>query len=142
MSGTKIFQSMGFVQEYSKYYKVSLWTKFRKNWWLNFPINSENSVYGTFLAHFPHFGGKKKLSWKIWLSRTTSYGFLAPCQNFKKVNDTIQRKCPDRWKDGQKDRRTDGQTLFYRNLPATAGGPTSKNKIWTYPQISKSVTSS
>ena len=24
--------------------------------------------------------------------------------------------------DGQKDRRTDGQTLFYRTLPAAAGG--------------------
>ena len=40
------------------------------------------------------------------LSHTTSYGFLAPCQNLEKVNDTIQRKCPDRWKDG----RTEGQT--------------------------------
>ena len=36
------------------------------------------------------------------LSRTTSYGFLALCQNLEKVNDTIQRKCPDRWKDRRK----------------------------------------
>ena len=28
------------------------------------------------------------------------------------------------WKDRQKDTRTDGQTLFHRTLPATAGGPT------------------
>ena len=30
------------------------------------------------------------------LSRTTSYGSLAPCQNLEKVNDTIQRKRPDK----------------------------------------------
>ena len=42
---------------------------------------------------------------------------------FRKINDTIQRKRPDRGKDGRTDRRTDGQTLFYRILPATAGGP-------------------
>ena len=53
------------------------------------------------------------------LSRTTSYRFLVPWQNLGKTNDTIPRKCPDRQKDGQKD----GQTLFYRTLPATAGGP-------------------
>ena len=29
------------------------------------------------------------------------------------------------WKDG----RTDGQTLFYRTLPATTGGPKSSIKI-------------
>ena len=45
--------------------------------------------------------------WKIQLSRTTSYGFLASCQNLEKVNDTIQRKCPGRQKDGRTDR---GQT--------------------------------
>ena len=34
------------------------------------------------------------------LSRTTSYGFLAPCQNLEKTNGTIPRKRPDRQKDG------------------------------------------
>ena len=58
-----------------------------------------------FLTHFPHFGGKKTFSWKIRLSHTTSYGFLAPCQNFKKFNDTIQRKRLDRQTEGQKDRQ-------------------------------------
>ena len=74
----------------------------------------ENPVLASFLANFPYFGGKKNFSWKIWLSRTTSYGFLAPCKNLEKVNDTIQRKYLDR--------RKDGQTLFYRTLPATARG--------------------
>ena len=36
-----------------------------------------------------------------------SYGFLATCQNLEKVNDTIQRKCPERRKNRQKDRWKD-----------------------------------
>ena len=71
---------------------------------------------------FPIFGAKKIFLENPALSRTTSYGFLAPCQNLEKVNDTIQRKRPDRGKDGQ--------TLFYRTLPATAGSPTSSEKIY------------
>ena len=39
----------------------------------------------------------------------------------EKTNDTIPRKCPDRQKNGRKDR----QTLFHRTLPANAGDPTS-----------------
>ena len=59
---------------------------------------------------FPHFGAKKNFPESLSLSRTTSYGFLAPCQNSeKKTNNTITRKCPDR----QKDR----QALFHRILP-------------------------
>ena len=27
--------------------------------WLNFPVNSKHSVFGPFLAHFPHFWGKQ-----------------------------------------------------------------------------------
>ena len=49
-------------------------------------------------------------------SHKTSYGFLASCQNLEKTNNTFPRKCHDRRKDGEKD-------LFYRILPATAGGP-------------------
>ena len=30
------------------------------------------------------------------MSHTTSYGFLAPCQNFEKTKDAIPRKQPDR----------------------------------------------
>ena len=33
------------------------------------------------------------------LSRTTSYGFLASCQNLEKTNNKIPRKRPDRRKD-------------------------------------------
>ena len=44
--------------------------------------------------------------WKIRLSRTTSYGFLASCQHLEKTNDTIPRKRPDRMA-GRTDGRTD-----------------------------------
>ena len=57
---------------------------------------------------FPIFGAKNIFLENPALSCTTSYGFLAPCQNSEKVNDTIQRKCPDR----QKDRRTDRHTIL------------------------------
>ena len=40
------------------------------------------------------------------LSRTTSHGILALCQNLEKINETIPRKRTDRPKDG----RTDGST--------------------------------
>ena len=76
------------------------------------------------MAHFwPIFGAKKNFLKNLVLSRTTSYGFLTPCQNLEKVNDTIQRKHPHRRTEGRKD---DEQTLFYRTLPATAGGPIMK----------------
>ena len=64
-----------------------------------------------FLAHFWSI-------FPIFLSRTTSYGFLASCQNLEKTNETIPRKHPDR--------RKDGQTLFNRTLPANAGSPIKK----------------
>ena len=67
---------------------------------------------------FPDFWGKKKkkkIPKNLALSHTISFGFLAPCQNLEKNNDTIQRKCPDIWKDGE--------TLIYRTLRATTGGP-------------------
>ena len=69
---------------------------------------------------FPIFWAKC-FFWKIWLSHTTSYGFLASCQNLEKTNDTIPRKCPDRWKDGRKDQ----QTLFYRTLQVNNRGSKS-----------------
>ena len=67
-----------------------------------------------FLVHFTNFWGKKKFSGKLGLSRM-SYGLLAPCQNFEKTNDAILRKRPDR--------RKDGQILFHRTIPPTAGDP-------------------
>ena len=67
-----------------------------------------------FLAHFgsifPIFGAKKNFLENPALSPTTSYGFLAPCQNLEKINDIIQRKCPERQKDGRTEGWTEGQT--------------------------------
>ena len=68
---------------------------------------------------WPVFGGEKLFPENLALSRTTAYGFLAPCQNLDKTSDTSPRKCPDRRTKGQKD----GQTLFHKTLPATARGP-------------------
>ena len=81
------------------------------------------------LGLFSQFLAQKKF--KIFLenlalSCTTSYGFLVPCQNLEKVNDTIQRKCPDRWKDRQ--------NLFHRTLPVTVGG--QKRLVFTQNQTS------
>ena len=56
---------------------------------------------------WPIFGAKKIFLESLALSRTTSYGFLAPCQNFEKVNHTIQRKHPDRYNEGRNDRSMD-----------------------------------
>ena len=50
------------------------------------------------------FGAKKIFLKNLSLSCTTSYGFLAPCQNLEKVNDTIQTKRLDRWKIRRTDR--------------------------------------
>ena len=64
-------------------------------------------------------GGKKKfprisgcvMPNFVWVSSTMP--------KFRKINDTIQRKPLARWKD----RRKATETLFYRTLPATVGGP-------------------
>ena len=77
-----------------------------------FSLNSKNPAFCQFLV-------QKIFSRNPALSRKTSYGLLAPYQNLEKTNDTIPRKRPHRWKDGRKD----GQTLFYKTLPATARGP-------------------
>ena len=86
---------MRFVQKYKKYYNIfyrpnseKLMTKF------------SNKLKNLYLVHFESiftiFGVKKIFLENITLPRATSYGFLAPCQNLEKVNDTIQRKRPDR----------------------------------------------
>ena len=89
---------MGFAQECSKYYKLSLQNKFRKNEWLHFSINSKNlSLAKTF-----------------WGQNTTSYGSLTPCQNLKKINDPIPKKMSrkDRWRNGWMNGRTDRPFLI------------------------------
>ena len=70
-----------------------------------------------FLPHFSSF-----------VSQANSYGFLALCQNLEKTNDTIPRKCRNRWKGNQKDRRVDRPYITgYRTLPANTGGPKLNN---------------
>ena len=61
------------------------------------------------------------------MSHTTSYGFLAPCQNLEISNDIYNSKKTargkDRQKDEQKDRRAEGRTDPFHKIPAIAGGP-------------------
>ena len=71
-----------------------------------------------FLAHF--WSIFPILVSKEYCPCTTSYGFLAPCQNLEKTNDKIPRKCPEKRKEGQKEGQKDGQTLFHRALLVTA----------------------
>ena len=70
-----------------------------------------------FLAYFgpfsPIFRAMRIFLKNPALSPTTSHGFLSPCQKLGKTNDQIPRKLSDR--------RTDGQTLFHRTLPAWPG---------------------
>ena len=53
---------------------------------------------------FPIFGAKKMFPENSGLSCTTSYRFLAPCQNLEKTNDKFQENA-------QTDRRTDVSVL-------------------------------
>ena len=65
----------------------------------------------SFLAHFGTFlsifGAMRIFLKNPALPRTTSRGFLSPCQKLEKTNDQIPRKLPDRckdlWKYGQTD---------------------------------------
>ena len=47
--------------------------------------------------------------------------------SFKRNNELIPRKLPDKKTEGQKDGRTDGKTLIHRTLPATTEGPKETN---------------
>ena len=63
------------------------------------------TVFDPFLVHFPNFFGKIFFLENPVLLRTTSYGFLVPCLNLEKTNDTIPRKRLERRKDGRKNGR-------------------------------------
>ena len=53
-------------------------------------------------------GAKEIFPENLALPCTTSHGFLAPCQNLEKTNDTIRRKLPDRGRtEGQMEGRAD-----------------------------------
>ena len=69
-----------------------------------FSTKFKKPVFGHFWVHFPNFWGKKIFLENAALSCTTSYGFLAPCENLEKVNNVNQRKHLDRQKDGRMDR--------------------------------------
>ena len=62
-----------------------------------------------FWSIFTILGAKKFFLENVALSRTSSYGFLAPCQNLGKTNDTIPRKCSDSRKDRRTERLTDAR---------------------------------
>ena len=64
----------------------------------------KNPVFSPFWVHFPNFWGKKIFLKNPPLSCTTSYRFLAPCQNLEKTNDKFQENA-------QTDRRTDVSVL-------------------------------
>ena len=94
----------------------------------------KKSCFWLILGPFSQFFGekkKKKIPRKSSLSHTTSYKFLAPCQILEKINDTIPRKRLDRRMDGRMEGQKDGQALFYRTLPATAGGPKTTNVYYS-----------
>ena len=59
-----------------------------------FSISSKGPVFGLFSILVVEIFFLENQA----LSHTTSYGFLASCQNLEKTNDTIPRKCPDRQK--------------------------------------------
>ena len=103
------------------------------DWWNNDFLWIQETLFVVhFSSIFPILGAKK-IFWKIQLSCTNSYGFLVPCQNLEKTNNTTPRKCLNRRKDGRKDERKDerkdGQTKFYRSLPATACDPKIDNSF-------------
>ena len=73
-----------------KYFNKLKKTVFLDHFWSIFPILEVQNIFPENPA----------------LSRTSSYGFLGPCQNLQKTNETIPRKRLDK----QKDRGTDGRT--------------------------------
>ena len=65
---------------------------------------SKQSCFRLIFCPISQYLGQKQFFRKIRLcyaQLTTSYEFLAPCQNSEKTNDTIPRKRPNRRKDGK-----------------------------------------
>ena len=86
---------------------------------------SKSPVFGPFLVIFAWWWFRKKSGSVthnyIWAPNTT-LSFR------KKTNEPIPQK--DGRTDRMVDRRPDGQTLFYRTLPAKAEGPTTFRTSW------------
>ena len=74
-----------------------------------------------FLAHFPKFLGKNFFSRKSSCHAQLHMGFQHHANIEKKLMIQFQENT---WTEGWKD----GQTLFYRTLPATVGGPNKKSQ--------------
>ena len=88
-----------------------------------FHYTQKNLSLGHFWSIFPNIWRKKFFSRNYGSIAQTSYGYLAPNQNSEKTNAN-SKKTP-----GQKDGRKDGETLFYRTLPASDGGPIKRNNV-------------
>ena len=65
-------------------------------------------VFFPFLVHYSNFWGQK------FSLCTTSYRFLATCQNLEKANDTIPRKP---WADRRMDRPYFIEPIYYAVVP-------------------------
>ena len=104
------FQAIFLEQTFSQIWDLCKNTA--NNIYFHYRIYSKRPVFSPFWVNFPNFWGKF-FFWEIWLSHATLYGFLAPCQNLEKTNDTIPTKHLDRWKDRWKDKQKDEQTLVY-----------------------------
>ena len=123
----------------STYYSLSLCKIFKKI----LPADPELwgcAIFGPKMAHFEVESPKTMFLGRFWqflvnfarwgffpknpaLAHTTIYGPLTPCYVSEKTNEPTPRKLTHSRKDVRKDGWTDGQTLFYRTLPAEAGGP-------------------
>ena len=78
---------------------------------------------------FPILGAKKIFLENPAQSCTTSYGFIAPCQNLEEVNHAIQRKPLDRQKDRLKDGQKEGQMEGQTDRPYFIG------PLWLQPEV-------
>ena len=81
------------------------------------------------MDHLPHFWDKKKYLKKhigpVTHNNTWAFNTML---SFRKTNEPIPRKLPHRKTKGEKDGRTDGQTIIHRTLPATFRGPIKEGK--------------
>ena len=78
---------------------------FKKKLITKFSIKFKKLCFEPILSPFSQFWGAKKFFLENpAFSRTTSYEFLVPCQRVQKVNDIIQRRRPERRKDGRTER--------------------------------------
>ena len=68
-----------------------------------------------FLNKFKKLKKNFQIKFFLALPGTTSHGFLASCQNLKKLKIQFRKNA---WIEGRKD----GQTVLYKTPAATAGG--------------------